>query len=71
VQLDYLPVAWLARMEALRATMTMSEPFKGVWLPRDVEIQFSALLAVGPFDVRYRLEYIDYREAITSGRIKK
>jgi hypothetical protein len=30
-------------------------PFKGVWLPRDVEIQFSALLAVGPFDVRYRL----------------
>lgn len=71
VQLDYLPAAWLARMEALRATMTMSEPFKGVWLPRDVEIQFSALLAVGPFDVRYRLEYVDYREAITSGRIKK
>jgi hypothetical protein len=71
VQLDYLPVAWLARMEALRATMTMSEPFKGVWLPRDVEIQFSALLAVGPFDVRYRLQYVDYREAITSGRIKK
>jgi hypothetical protein len=71
VQLDFLPVAWLARMEALRATMTMSEPFKGVWLPRDVEIQFSALLAVGPFDVHYRLEYVDYREAITSGRIKK
>jgi hypothetical protein len=29
------------------------------------------VLAVGPFDVRYRLEYLDYREAITSGRIKK
>jgi len=71
VQMDFLPVAWLARMEELRATMTMSEPFKGVWLPRDVEIQFSALLAVGPFDVRYHLEYLDYREAITSGRIKK
>lgn len=71
VQLDYFPAAWLARMEALRATMTMSEPFKGVWLPRDIEFQFSALLAVGPFDVRYRLEYHDYREAITSGRIKK
>ena len=71
VQMDFLPVAWLARLEELRATMTMSEPFKGVWLPRDVEIQFSALLAVGPFDVRYRLEYVDYREAITSGRIKK
>ncbi len=71
VQMDFLPVAWLARLEALRATMTMSEPFKGVWLPRDVEIQFSALLAVGPFDVHYRLDYVDYREAITSGRIKK
>jgi hypothetical protein len=71
VQLDYFPAAWLARMEALRATMTMSEPFKGVWLPRDLEFQFSALLAVGPFDVRYRLQYHDYREAVTSGRIKK
>jgi hypothetical protein len=71
VQLDYLPAAWLARLEELRATMTMSQPIKDVWLPRDVEFQFSALLAVGPFDVRYRLEYLDYREAITSGRIKK
>ena len=71
VQLDYLPAAWLARMEALRASMTMSEPFKGVWLPRDMEFQFSALLAVGPFDVRYRIDYRDYREAVTSGRIKK
>ena len=71
VQLDYFPAAWLARMEALRATMTMSQPIKDVWLPRDVEFQFSALLAVGPFDVRYQLEYVDYREAITSGRIKK
>jgi hypothetical protein len=71
VQLDYLPAAWLARMEALRASMTMSEPFKGVWLPRDMEFQFSALLAVGPFDVHYRVGYHDYREAVTSGRIIK
>lgn len=71
VQLDYLPAAWLARLEALRASMTMSEPFKGVWLPRDMEFQFSALLAVGPFDVRYRIDYHDYKEAVTSGRIIK
>jgi len=71
VQLDYLPAAWLARMEALKASMTMSEPFKGVWLPRDLEFQFSALLAVGPFDVHYKIDYHDYREAVTSGRIKK
>ena len=71
VQLDYFPAAWLARLEALRASMTMSEPFKGVWLPRDMAFEFSALLAVGPFDVRYRIDYHDYREAITSGRIKK
>jgi hypothetical protein len=42
-----------------------------VWLPRDVDILFKALLALGTIDVRYRLDYIDYREATTSGRIRR
>jgi hypothetical protein len=70
VKMDFLPVAWLVRMEALKATMNMSEPFKDVWLPKDVEIEVSALLAIGPFDFSYRLDYFDYREAKTSGRIR-
>jgi len=70
MKMDFLPVSWLVRVEALKATMNMSEPFKNVWLPKDVEIEFSALLAIGPFDFRYRLDYLDYREAKTSGRVR-
>jgi hypothetical protein len=28
------------------------------------------MLAIGEFDVRYHLQYHDYRQATTSGRIK-
>jgi hypothetical protein len=69
VNFDFLPAAWLLRVTDLKATMTMSEPFPGVWLPRDVEMYFSAMIAVGDFNVRYRLDYHDYRQATTSGRI--
>jgi hypothetical protein len=71
VNFDFLPVAWLMRVSDLKAVMTMSQPFKDVWLPRDVEIFFGALLAVGAFDIRYHLDYYDYREATTSARIKR
>jgi hypothetical protein len=49
--------------------MTMGQPFPGVWLPRDVDMRLSAMLAIGSVDVRYRLDYLNYREAATSGRI--
>jgi len=71
VNFDFLPAAWLVRVSDLKASMTMSQPFKDVWLPRDVDMYFSAMLAVGAFDVRYHLDYHDYKEALTSGRIKK
>ncbi|HKW00055.1 MAG TPA: hypothetical protein VJN96_09525, partial [Vicinamibacterales bacterium] len=70
VSLDFLPVAWLLRVNDLKASMTMSQPFPDVWLPRDVDMFFSAMLAVGTFDARYHLDYHDYRQATTSGRIK-
>ena len=38
VWLDFLPAAWLVRIDAMRASMTMSQPFAGVWLPRGIEI---------------------------------
>ena len=51
-------------------TMTMSQPFKDIWLPKDVEMYFSAMLAIGKVDVRFNLDYSDYREATTAARIK-
>jgi hypothetical protein len=35
LHLDFLPIPWFLRLDLLRATMTMSQPFKEVWLPRD------------------------------------
>ena len=70
VNMDFLPAAWLMRMDDLKASMTMSQPFKDVWLPKDVDMYFSAMFAVGLVDVHYRLDYHDYREASTSSRIK-
>jgi hypothetical protein len=70
VQMDFLPAAWLLRMEELKASMTMSQPFKDVWLPKDVEFYFAAMLAIGMVDVKFNLDYYDYREATTSARIK-
>ena len=70
VNLDFLPAAWLFRVSDLKATMTMSQPFPDVWLPRDVNMYFAAMLAIGKFDARYQVDYHDYRQASTSGRIK-
>ena len=70
VSLDFLPAAWLVRVSDLKASMTMSEAFPEVWLPRDVDMYFAAMVAVGSFDVRYHLDYRDYKQATTSGRIK-
>ncbi|HUF48994.1 MAG TPA: hypothetical protein VMM93_14345 [Vicinamibacterales bacterium] len=71
VHLDFLPAAWLVRITDLNAVMTMSQPFSEVWLPRDIEFRAGMMFAVGPIDIRYRLDYRDYREALTSGRIKR
>jgi len=70
VNLDFLPAAWLLRVNDLKASMTMSQAFPDVWLPHDVDMYFSGMLAVGTFDLRYHLDYHDYRQATTSGRIK-
>ena len=71
VNLDFMPGAWLFRLDDLKASMTMGQPFKNVWLPRDIEMLFGATIAVGSFDIRYRVDYRDYREATTSARIKR
>jgi len=71
VNLDFLPAAWLVRLTDLQASMTMSQPFPDVWLPNAIEFYGGIMLALGPFDVRYEIEYFDYREATTSARIKR
>ena len=69
VGFDFLPVQWLLHVDDLRATMNMSEPFPGVWLPRDLELKIDLTLAIGEIDARYALEYHDYRRADVTSKV--
>jgi hypothetical protein len=62
VDLDFLPARWFVRVGSVRASMTMTRPFPDVWLPRDIEFLVDAQLAVGRFDLRWSVEYRDYRQ---------
>ena len=70
VDFDFLPGAWLLRVDDLKATMKMAEAFKGVWLPARVDILFGMRTAAGPFSIGYQIDYRDYREASSTGRVK-
>ena len=70
VNLDFLPGAWLMRLTDARATMNMHQPFPDVWLPKDVDFYFAAMLAIGEVDARYRLNYTNYKLASATARIK-
>jgi len=63
IDFDFLPAQWLVRLGSVRATMTMTEPFPEVWLPRGLEVLVDAQVATGRFDIRWGVEYHDYRQA--------
>ena len=69
IAFDFLPARWLVRVDDLTATMTMSQPFPDVWLPRTLEMAGSMTLAVGQFDVRYAHDYHDYRRADVTSKV--
>ena len=67
---DFLPGQWLLHVDDLRASMTMGQPFPDVWLPSDLEFEFGISLAVGQVDMRYTLEYHDYRRPDVTTKVK-
>jgi hypothetical protein len=71
LNVDAMPAAWFARLREFKASMTMGQPFKDAWLPKDVEFRAGALLASGPIDVTYHIEYRNYLEATATAKIKK
>jgi hypothetical protein len=70
VWLDFLPAAWLVRIDDLRASMTMGQPFPGIWLPRNMNIHAGLTLALGSFEASYGRSFTDYREAQVKTTIK-
>ena len=69
VWLDFLPAGWIVRVDDLRASMQMGQPFPGVWLPRDVSIHAGVTLALGSMEMQYTRAFSKYRKADVSSRI--
>ena len=67
---DFLPGRSLVRIDDVSATMEMSQPFAGVWLPGEIRGHGAVTLANGTYEVRYRTSYSDYREADVKVKIR-
>jgi hypothetical protein len=63
INMDFLPGASVARVAGMEATMKMSQPFPGVWLPQTIALHAKVSLATGTLDARYTIDYHDYRLA--------
>jgi hypothetical protein len=70
VDFDFLPAQWLVRVEDVRAEMEMSQPFPGIWLPKDMGMRFALTFANGTYEMRYGLSFYDYRMGEVKGRIR-
>ena len=70
VWMDFLPGAWLVRVDEISASMEMGQPFPGVWLPREMNVRGGVTLANGSYGADYSRRFSDYRLAEVSTRIK-
>jgi hypothetical protein len=66
---NFLPAQWLVHIDELHASMTMGQPFPEVWLPHALDVQGAFTLAVGQFDLRYGVDYHDYRRADVTTKV--
>jgi hypothetical protein len=69
VGFDFLPAQWLIRIDDFKATMTMGQPFPGIWLPDDLDMLLTGTLAAGQLDLRYRINYHDYRQPDVTSKV--
>lgn len=70
VDMDFFPAQWMASISGFHASMSMSQPFPGVWLPRETEFQAGLMFAIGEVDVRGTTAYRDYRQAEVTTAIR-
>ena len=70
VDWDFFPGRSLVRIGDVEATMQMGQAFPNVWLPKSIEMHFEMMLAVGAVDATYRVDYLNYKEAAVTYKIK-
>jgi hypothetical protein len=70
VWMDFLPGGWLVKVDDLRASMQMGQPFPGVWLPHNLAIHAGFTMALGSMELQYHREFSNYRKADVTSTIK-
>jgi hypothetical protein len=70
VWLDFLPAGWLVKIDDLRASMQMGQPFPGVWLPHNMSIHAGITVALGSMELQYHREFSNYRKADVATKVK-
>ena len=63
VWMDFLPAGWLVKVDDIRASMTMGQPFPGVWLPREMNIHAGVTIAAGSLEAAYARQFANYKQA--------
>jgi hypothetical protein len=69
VWMDFLPAGWLVKVDDLRASMVMGQPFPGVWLPKTIGIHAGLTVALGSMELQYTRTFSNYRKADVSSKI--
>jgi hypothetical protein len=69
VGFDFLKMQWLVHVSDFKATMTVGQPFPDVWLPASLDVNLALTIAVGQYDLRYGLEYHDYRRPDVTSKV--
>jgi hypothetical protein len=70
LDMDFLPGRTLLRVDGVNASMRMSQPFPGVWLPAALSMRFRLTSAAGGVGATYDVEYHDYRLADVTIRVR-
>ena len=70
MDMDFLPGRSIVRVDDLKASMKMSQPFPGIWLPAKIDMHFGLMTAVGAIAATYDVTYHDYRLAEVTTRIR-
>ena len=70
VWMDFLPGKWLVRVDDIKASMTMGQPFPDVWLPREMDIHAGVTIAAGPLEATYERRFANYKLAETKTIIR-
>ena len=70
VWMDFLPAGWLVKVDDIRASMTMGQPFPGVWLPREMNVHAGVTMAMGSLEAAYARRFADYKQADVKSLIR-